>query len=113
MDPRLEKLNETWKELTEQASRLSRAAAQLKELESQYAERQQRVEETGAIYRKEQDTAPAKHEIGTIGEFGEIAVEQPEVTANDLLALMRAGKDITADDKTLKKELKELNKTQA
>lgn len=55
MDPRLEKLNETWKELTEQASRLSRAAAQLKELESQYAERQQRVEETGAIYRKEQD----------------------------------------------------------
>ena len=55
MDPRLEKLNETWKELTEQASRLSRPAAQLKELECQYAERQQRVEETGAIYRKEQD----------------------------------------------------------
>ena len=55
MDPRLEKLNEIWKELTEQASRLSRAAAQLKELESQYAERQQRVAETGAIYRKEQD----------------------------------------------------------
>ena len=55
MDPRLEKLNETWKELTEQASRLSRAAAQLKELESQYAEREGRVAETGAIYRKEQD----------------------------------------------------------
>lgn len=62
------------------------------------------------IYRKEQDTAPAKHEIGTIGEFGEIATEQPEVTASDLLQLMKAGVDITADDKTLKKELKALNK---
>ncbi|WP_165450550.1 hypothetical protein [Intestinimonas massiliensis (ex Afouda et al. 2020)] len=55
MDPRLEKINKTWTELTEQASRLSRAGAQLAELERQRNERQQRVAETGAIYRKEQD----------------------------------------------------------
>ena len=55
MDPRLEKINRTWTELTEQASRLSRAGAQLAELERQRNERQQRVAETGAIYRKEQD----------------------------------------------------------
>lgn len=55
MDPRLEKINRTWTELTEQASRLSRAGAQLAELERQRNERQQRVAEAGAIYRKEQD----------------------------------------------------------
>lgn len=55
MDPRLEKLNQTWKELTEQASRLSRAVAQIQELERQLAERRARVEETGAIYRREQE----------------------------------------------------------
>ena len=62
------------------------------------------------IYRKEQDTAPARHEIGTVGEFGEIAVEKPEVGAMEILALMQAGEDISADEKTLKKELKELEK---
>lgn len=60
------------------------------------------------IYRKTADTAPDKHEVGTIGEFGEIAVEKPEIGAAQLLDLMKAGKDITADDKTLKKELKTL-----
>ncbi len=55
MDPRLEKLNQTWKELTEQASRLSRAVAQIQELERQLAERRARAEETGAIYRREQE----------------------------------------------------------
>ncbi len=58
------------------------------------------------IYRKEADTAPAKHEIGTIGEFGEISVSEPEVSAMQMLDLMRAGVDITEDDKQLKKELK-------
>ena len=60
MDPRLEKLNQTWKELTEQASRLSQAAAQQRELERQHAERKERVAETGAIYRKEQDDVDTK-----------------------------------------------------
>ena len=63
------------------------------------------------IYRKEQDTAPAKHEVGTIGEFGEVAVSLPAVSGTDLLTLMKAGVDIGADEKTLKRELKELNKT--
>ena len=61
------------------------------------------------IYRKEQDTAPPKHEIGVIGEFGEVAVEKPSINAMELLSLMEAGVDITADDKTLKRELKALN----
>ena len=60
------------------------------------------------IYRKTADTAPDKHEVGTIGEFGEIAVEKPEIGAAQLLDLMKAGKDITADNKKLKKELKAL-----
>lgn len=55
MDQRLEQINAKWKELTEQASRLSQAGAQRKELERQYAERKDRVAETGAAYRKEQD----------------------------------------------------------
>ena len=61
------------------------------------------------IYRKEQDTALEKYNVGEVGEFGEIAVEQPSINAMELLILMRAGKDITADDKTLKRELKALN----
>ncbi len=60
------------------------------------------------IYRNSQDSALAKYDVGTIGEFGEIAVEKPEIGAAQLLDLMKAGKDITADDKTLKKELKTL-----
>ena len=61
------------------------------------------------IYRNSQDSALEKYNVGEVGEFGEIAVEQPSITASDILILMRAGKDITADDKTLKRELKALN----
>ena len=68
MDQRLEHINKTWKELTDQASRLSQAEAQQRELERQYAERQARVAETGAIYRKEQDDVD-KLEKGGLRSF--------------------------------------------
>lgn len=58
------------------------------------------------IYRKEADSALAKYDVGTVGEFGEIAVEKPEVNGMQMLELMRAGVDIGVDDKQLKKELK-------
>lgn len=62
------------------------------------------------IYRNSQDSALEKYKVGEIGEFGEVTIEKPEITSSDLLQLMKAGVDITADDKTLKKELKALNK---
>lgn len=63
------------------------------------------------IYRKEADSALAKYDVGTVGEFGEIAIEKPAVNANGLLELMRAGEDISAmDDKAMLKKLAELDK---
>lgn len=55
MDERLEQINREWEELTQRASRLNQVGAQLQELERQRAERQERVWETGAAFRKEQD----------------------------------------------------------
>lgn len=68
MDQRLEQINAKWKELMEQASRLSQAGAQQRELERQHAERKERVAETGAIYRKEQDDVD-KLEKGGLRSF--------------------------------------------
>ena len=68
MDQRLEQINAKWKELMEQASRLSQAGAQQRELERQHAERKARVSETGAIYRKEQDDVD-KLEKGGLRSF--------------------------------------------
>lgn len=63
------------------------------------------------IYRKEEDSALAKYDVGTVGEFGEIGIEKPAVNANGLLELMRAGEDISAmDDKAMLKKLAELDK---
>ncbi|WP_297212642.1 hypothetical protein [uncultured Flavonifractor sp.] len=78
MDPRLEKINRTWVELTEQASRLSRAAAQLQELERQHAERQRRVEETAARYRKEQDDVDKLEQGGLRAFFIGLAGDKEE-----------------------------------
>lgn len=63
------------------------------------------------IYRKEADSALAKYDVGTIGEYGEITLEKPAVDANGLLELMRAGKNInTMTDKEMVKALAELDK---
>lgn len=62
------------------------------------------------IYRNSQDSALEKYKVGEIGEFGEVTIEKPEITSSDLLLLMEAGVDITADDKALKKELKAFQK---
>ena len=78
MDQRLENINRTWKELTDQASQLSRASAQLKELEGQYAERKARVEETGAIYRKEQDDVDKLEQGGLRAFFASLAGDKEE-----------------------------------
>ena len=78
MDPRLEKINRTWVELTEQASRLSRAAAQLQELQRQHAERQRRVEETAARYRKEQDDVDKLEQGGLRAFFIGLAGDKEE-----------------------------------
>ncbi len=61
------------------------------------------------IYRNEEDSAVTS-EVGTIGEYGEITLEKPVFSADELLDLMRAGVDITMSDKKLKKELKRLSK---
>lgn len=68
MEERLKQIDQAWKELTAQASRLSQVSAQLEEVERQRAERQRRVEETGQSYRKEQDDVD-KLEKGGIRAF--------------------------------------------
>ena len=55
MDPRLEQINQQWRELSAQAARLGQVTAQLEDLDRQRAERQARVEETAGIYRREQE----------------------------------------------------------
>ena len=55
MDPRLEQINQQWRELSAQAARLGQVTAQLEDLDRQRAERQTRVEETAGIYRREQE----------------------------------------------------------
>lgn len=68
MDERLKRLNQEWKDLTAQASRLSQVSAQLEDVERQRAERQRRVDETGRSYRREQDDVD-KLEKGGIRTF--------------------------------------------
>ena len=55
MDPRLEQINQQWRELSAQAARLGQVTTQLEDLDRQRAERQTRVEETAGIYRREQE----------------------------------------------------------
>lgn len=63
------------------------------------------------IYRKEADTAPQKHDIGTIGEFGEISVQEEPYTASQLLDLMRGGADVASmSDKEIAKAVKAAEK---
>lgn len=51
----LEQIDREWRELSAQAARLEQVSAQLDELARQRGERQARVEETAAAFRKEQD----------------------------------------------------------
>lgn len=63
------------------------------------------------IYRKEADTAPQKHDIGTIGEYGEISIKEEPYTASQLLDLMRGGADVAAmSDKEIAKAVKAAEK---
>lgn len=55
MDPRLEQIDQQWRELAARAGRLGQVTAQLEELGRQRTERQARVEETARIYRREQE----------------------------------------------------------
>ena len=48
------------------------------------------------IYRNEEDSALAKYEVGTVGEFGEITVENKGYNGMQLLELMREGTDISS-----------------
>lgn len=48
------------------------------------------------IYRNEEDSALAKYEVGTAGEFGEITVENKGYNGMQLLELMREGTDISS-----------------
>lgn len=75
---RLKQIQSEWVKLTEQASRLSRASAQLTELERQRNERQQRVTETGAIYRREQDDVDRLEKGGLRAFFIELTGNMEE-----------------------------------
>lgn len=57
------------------------------------------------IYRNEEDSALAKYEVGTVGEFGEITVENKGYDGMQLLELMRKGTDISqmTDEQIAKK----------
>lgn len=75
---RLKQIQSEWLKLTEQASRLSQAGAQLAELERQRNERQQRVTETGAIYRREQDDVDRLEKGGLRAFFLELTGNMEE-----------------------------------
>ena len=75
---RLKQIQSEWVKLTEQASRLSQAGAQLAELERQRDERQQRVTETGAIYRREQDDVDRLEKGGLRAFFIELTGNMEE-----------------------------------
>lgn len=56
------------------------------------------------IYRKEEGSALAKYEEGTVGEFGEIGIKDRGYDGADLLELMRDGEDISEmTDKDIRK----------
>ena len=56
------------------------------------------------IYRKEEGSALAKYEEGTVGEFGEIGIKDRGYAGADLLELMRDGEDISEmTDKDIRK----------
>ncbi len=62
------------------------------------------------IYRNEADSALAKYDVGTIGEFGEITPEKSEFSGTDMYELLHNKVDINAiPDKQLKKILAEDN----
>ncbi len=61
------------------------------------------------IYRKEEDTALAKYEVGEVGPNGEISVAPQTFNNLEMYDLLHAGVDINAlSDKQLKKILKDM-----
>lgn len=62
------------------------------------------------IYRKEEDTALAKYEVGEVGPNGEITVAPQTFNSLEIYDMLHAGVDITLPDKELKKKLQELEK---